>query len=74
MLIQILEHHGKIPDKLQEFITNQKDIEVLNKMLKVSITAKNIEQFEEKMGIVKRELTLPLSNMRRAATVLKSVT
>lgn len=53
VLIQILEQHGKIPDKLREFIINQKDTEVLNKMLKVAITAKNIEQFEEKMGIVK---------------------
>ena len=54
VLIQILEQHGKIPDKLRESIINEKDTEVLDKMLKVAITAKNIEQFEEKMGIVKR--------------------
>lgn len=53
VLIQILEQHGKIPDKLRESIINEKDTEVLDKMLKVAITAKNIEQFEEKMGIVK---------------------
>ena len=72
VLTQILEQHGKIPDKLRESIINEKDTEVLDKMLKVAITAKNIEQFEEKMGIVKRQGTLILSNIGIAATALKS--
>ena len=49
-IIEILEEIGSIPDFLKQKISEQKDINILNKWVKLSARAETIDEFIEKMN------------------------
>ncbi len=49
-IIELLEEIGLIPDILKQTISEQKDINILNKWLKLSAKAETIDEFIEKMN------------------------
>lgn len=52
VILQILEEYGEVSRELREFINNQKDAGILDKMLKTAIETRNINQFAEKIGML----------------------
>lgn len=49
-IIEFLEEIGIIPDVLKQTILAQKDIDVLNKWVKLSAKVETIDEFIEKMN------------------------
>lgn len=49
-IIELLEEIGSIPDFLKQKISEQKDINILNKWVKLSARAETIDEFIEKMN------------------------
>ena len=49
-IIEILEEIGSIPDFLKQKISEQKDINILNKWVKLSARAETIDEFIEKIN------------------------
>ncbi len=49
-IIEILEEIGSIPDFLKQKISEQKDINILNKWVKLLARAETIDEFIEKMN------------------------
>lgn len=51
VILQILEECGEVSGELREFIRRQKNMEMLDEMLKIAIETRNIKQFKERLGI-----------------------
>ncbi len=49
-IIEFLEEIGSIPDFLKQKISEQKDINILNKWVKLSARAETIDEFIEKIN------------------------
>ena len=49
-IIELLEEIGSIPDFLKQKISEQKDINILNKWVKLSARAETIDEFIEKIN------------------------
>ena len=49
-IIELLEELGIMPDSLRQFISSQKDINILNKWIKLSAKVSTIDEFIEKMN------------------------
>ena len=48
-VLELLKELGVVPKSLEETIVNEKDIEVLNKWLKLAAKAESIDAFAKKM-------------------------
>ena len=51
IILQILENYGEIPESLKEGVMEQKDDEILDKMIRTAVKVKSIEQFENEFEI-----------------------
>lgn len=49
-IIEILSDIGDVPQKLKKFIYSQKDINVLNKWIKIAAKSEGIKEFEDKIN------------------------
>lgn len=50
-ILELLEETGVIPDSLKQIILSQKDMDILNKWLKLSANVKTIDEFMEKIKL-----------------------
>lgn len=50
-IIELLEEHGEIPDKLKERIMEQKDLDTIKKWHRLAASVSGMAEFKEKAGL-----------------------
>ena len=53
-IFALLEDYGEIPEMLRKLIMEQTDLELLRKWLKYAARVESIEEFEDKIGLVRK--------------------
>ena len=53
-ILELLEDYGDVPELLRELIMEQDDLEILRKWHKIAARAESIEEFEEKIELIKK--------------------